>query len=123
MRTVDASGFVFGELDSLPGCSQIVVSHSVFSVSPVKGNGSGKKAHAERLAYMRSLGWDYALCTVNSENKAQLAILKRFQWKHLDSFTSDKTGHLVYLYGKALYTEDYIATRGTTLLMEAQENA
>jgi hypothetical protein len=116
MRTVDASGWVFGELDSLPGCSQIVVSHSVFSVSPFKNNGSGKKAHADRLAHMRQLGWDYALCTVDLENKAQMAIMKRFKWKKLDSFNSAKTGHIVGLFGKQLYEEDYIQTRGSTLL-------
>lgn len=116
MRTVDSSGFIFGELDSLPGCSQVVVSHAVFSVSPFKGNGSGKNAHAERLAYMRSLGWDYAICTVNMENTAQLSILKRFNWRQLDIFTSDKTKNRVGIFGKYLYEEDYIATRGTTLL-------
>lgn len=114
MRYVDSSGFVFGEVDSLPGCSQVAVSHSVFSVSKLPRAGS--KAHAERLAYLRSLGYDYVLCIVNSTNAKQLSILKRFQWKPLDTFTSDKTGHFVCLYGKALYTEDFIATRGSTLL-------
>jgi len=121
MRTVDSSGFIFGELDSLPGCSQIVVSHAVFSVSPFKGQGAGKKAHAERLAHMRSLGWDYALCTVNMENKAQLAILNRFNWKNLDTFHSDKTGNYVGVFGKKLIEEDMIFSRGKTLL-ETKEN-
>jgi len=118
MRTVDSTGFIFGELDSLPGCSQIVVSHAVFSVSPYKGQGSGKSAHAERLAYMRSLGWDYALCTVNMENKAQLAILNRFNWKQLDVFHSDKTGNDVGVFGKHLREEDMIYSRGETLMQD-----
>jgi hypothetical protein len=116
MRTVDASGFVFGELDSLPGCSQVVISHSVFSVSPFKGEGSGKRAHAERLGHMRQLGWDYALCTVNMNNAAQLAILTRFNWKKLDEFNSDKTKHIVGLFGKHLRDEDLMITRGSNLL-------
>lgn len=114
MRQVDASGFVFGEIDSLPGCSQIAVSHAVFSVSPHQG--AGKKAHAERLAFLRSIGYDYALCTVDQENHRQLAILERFKWKCLDCFKSSKTTHMVGVYGKQLRDEDYIATRGETLL-------
>ncbi len=114
MRIVNSTGRVFGELDSLPGCSQVVVSHAVFKTGILPGE--GKAAHAERLAQMRALGWDYALCTVNIENKAQLAIMKRFQWKRLDGFTSDKTGNAIDLYGKQLWHEDYLISRASTLL-------
>ena len=115
MRAVDATGFVFGELDSLPGCSQVVVSHAVYA-NPEAAPGAGKKAHAERLAYMRKLGWDYALCTVDSSNGKQVSIMKRFLWQCLDSFKSTKTGHIVSIYGRNLISEDSPNTNGSTLL-------
>lgn len=102
MRIVDSSGYVFGELSTLLGCSQIVVSHDVF-VSPAKRDqGLGNRAHIERLKYMRSLGYDYAICTVNMENKYQVKILETNDWDKLSEFYSTKTGHTVGLFGRKL---------------------
>lgn len=104
MRIVDSSGWVFGELDSLPGCSQVVVSHAVFNRGP-RGFGHGSKAHSERLKLMYKLGYDYALCTVRADNLPQNQIMKKFGWHRLTLFTSEKTKSLIYIYGKPLYTQ------------------
>jgi L-amino acid N-acyltransferase YncA len=93
---------VVGELDTLPGCTQVVVSHSVFVHKDQRGRGLGKEANANRLVEMRGLGYDYALCTVDKTNVAQLKILEGNGWTRLDSFKSSKTDHTVAIYGKEL---------------------
>ena len=102
MRTVDSTGFVFGEIDSLPGCSQIAVSHAVFCNPTARNCGFGNQAHKERLALMKKLGYDFAVCTVDLSNKYQISILEEHDWDLLAEFDSSKTGHEVGIYGKQL---------------------
>lgn len=94
---------VVGEIDTLPGCSQVGVSHSVFIPPDLRGKGLGKKANAIRLGYMQEhLCYDYALCTVDLNNARQVHILIENGWQKLDEFISSKTGHRVALYGRRL---------------------
>lgn len=97
-----ATGLAYGELTSLPGSSQIVVSHDVFIPPAMRGNGAGTLAHAARCQVMRDLGYDYALCTINGANTPQARILDKAGWRVLDAFQSTKTEHQVVIYGKVL---------------------
>lgn len=89
---------VIGEIDSLPGCSQIAVSHSVFNAGE-RGQGIGKFANKKRkdIAF-NQLGYDLMLCTVNVGNYAQLQVLRANGWYRLHIFKSRKTGHDVELW-------------------------
>lgn len=87
-----------GEIDDLPGCSQIAVSHSVFALK--KGAGQGRQANEQRLNIMAELGYDYTLCTSNLTNGPQRTILESNGWTLLASFTSSKTGNLVGVWGR-----------------------
>jgi predicted GNAT family acetyltransferase len=91
---------VVGEIDNLPGCSQVAVFHSAFVHPDHRGSGYGAKAHTNRLQYAKHCLYDYTLCTVCSKNAAQIKILEENGWKKLDSFLSTKTGNIVFLYGK-----------------------
>lgn len=91
---------VHGELTSLPGCSQVVVSHDVFAWP--RGGGNAKEANHARCAYAEYRGYNYTLCTVDLANSVQLHILHECGWRKLDEFKSTKTGHFVGLFGKAL---------------------
>ena len=94
---------MFGEIDSLPGCSQIGVSHSVFCPPEHRTKGAGTEANRRRLTLMKAdYGYDYALCTVDLSNHAQLRILAANGWTQLDSFLSSKTGHKVGIFGTQL---------------------
>lgn len=94
---------VVGEIDSLPGCTQVGVSHSVFLPEAKRGLGLGDHANKMRLDLMRDeLGYDYALCTVDVKNTAQLSVLNKNGWVRLSSFSSSKTGNTVAIYGKDL---------------------
>lgn len=91
---------VYGEIDSLPGCTQVAVSHAVFLPPKERGKGKGTAANAKRLIMMQEeLGYDYALCTVSADNHIQRELLQANHWMSLSSFYSRKTGHLVFIYG------------------------
>lgn len=94
---------VIGEITSLPGCSQVGVSHGVFAPKEIRHQGHGRSSNQKRTEYMKTeLGYDYALCTVSEGNNVQKKILQKNGWFKLDSFMSEKTDHLVHLYGKEL---------------------
>jgi GNAT superfamily N-acetyltransferase len=88
------------EIDNLPGCSQVAVSNQAFVKVGFRGKGVGTKLHQERLKVIEDLGYDYALCTVDLSNTAQISILTKAEWLQIDSFVSSKTGHRVGIFGK-----------------------
>lgn len=96
-------GYVFGEVDSLPGCSQIAVSHSVFTPKEFRGTGEGTRAgRIKDNNLFQFYGYDYALCTVASSNETEKRSLIQRGWKRLDNFMSRKTDHPVEIWGKSL---------------------
>lgn len=90
---------VVGEIDSLPGCSQIAVSHSVYLDIEARGQGFGSQANSKRceLAF-GELGYDMMLCTVDAANVRQKKILIKNGWECLTLFISRKTNHTVELW-------------------------
>ena len=93
---------VISEIDSLPGCSQICVFHSVFIPEQFRGMGFGKEAHYARLEEARLLGYQIALCTIVVGNVAQEKILLHFGWKAVKQFQSYKTKNDVQVWIKLL---------------------
>lgn len=92
----------FYELNTFPGCNQIVVSNHAFIEKGERGKGLGNEAHFQRLSKMRELGYDYALCTVVKDNEAQIHILEKNGWRKLDEFWNRETEHQVLIYGRLL---------------------
>ena len=90
------------ELNSFPGCSQIVVSNHAFIYQEKRGKGCGKKNHELRYERARFLGYDYIICTVRANNVPELKILENNNFKELDEFTNTNTGNLVKIFGKKI---------------------
>lgn len=89
-----------GEVDSLPGCSQIAVSHSVFVPRESRGKGLGRQANAMRQKLVfEELGYDMMICTVAQSNTDQRKILEKNGWICYTAFISRKTGYAVELWG------------------------
>lgn len=88
------------QLDDLPGCSQVCVSHSAFVLPHLQGKGHGTKDHEFRLIQMKELLYDVALATVNLNNKRQVHIMERNGWKLVHTFASSKTQNSVGIYIK-----------------------
>lgn len=95
------------QLTELPGCDQVVVSHGAFVPTHIRGKGIGDRAHKHRLSHIKELGFDYAVCTVDAANVAQIKILTKNGWHKLQEFVSSKTAHTVQLWGVTI-------TRGDT---------
>lgn len=93
---------VIGEIDNLPGCSQIAVFHSVFIPAVNRAKGLGAYAHKKRLELAADLVYDVSLCTVNLSNTAQLKILESNGWKKVHEFFSRKTNNNVGIFVKDL---------------------
>ena len=91
---------VIGEIDNLPGCSQVAVFHSVFAHKGIRGTGRGTTAHKKRIIEAAKLGYDVAICTADLNNTAQIAILDRAGWLCMHVFESSKTGHTVGIFVK-----------------------
>ena len=90
------------ELTSLPGCNQVCVSHGAYVFPDHRGKGIGLEEHKLALSEMKRQDYDYAICTMRDENKAQVTILNQAGWSCLSHFKSSYTGNLVSLWGKAL---------------------
>lgn len=103
MRYSDEDGGFF-ELNPFPGCNQIVVSNHSWIPPEKRGKGAGTSTHFKRLNLMRKLGYDYAICTVKSDNIPQIKILERAGWKRLDGFLNRETKNNVIIFGKGLQT-------------------
>ena len=90
---------VIGEIDTLPGCTQIAISHSVYLPTIHRGKGKGTLANSKRQRIIfDELGYDMMICTIDSSNTCQKQILRANGWKLLDKFVSSKTEHLVELW-------------------------
>jgi predicted GNAT superfamily acetyltransferase len=100
MRFANESGYC--ELNSFPGCSQIVVSNHAFIYPEKRGKGEGTINHKLRIERAKFMGFDYLLCTVKADNKAELSILYKNKFKYLDEFLNSETGNSVILFGKKL---------------------
>lgn len=94
---------VYGEIDTLPGCSQVAVSHAVYVPLGQRGQGKATEANKQRLAILKeSLGYDYVLCTVDAANEIERCVLRANGWSPLTVFKSSKTDHIVEVWGRQL---------------------
>ena len=93
---------VIGEIDNLPGCSQVAVFHSVFCPPLLRGQKLGDKAHQQRITQAKFYGYDCAICTVDLSNEPQLTILRNNGWTQVHEFESSKTQHNVGIFVRKL---------------------
>jgi L-amino acid N-acyltransferase YncA len=104
MRFANENGYC--ELNSFPGCNQIVVSNHAFIYKDKRGKGLGYLNHKLRLKRASFLGYDYLICTVKADNLPELAILKKSNFKELDEFLNTETGNIIKIFGKKLKIEN-----------------
>lgn len=100
MRYSNSVGFY--ELNSFPGCNQIVISNHAFIYSQFRGQGIGQEQHKERLNTASAAGYNYVMCTVKADNDVERHILRKHGWKFLDQFHNMESGSLVEIWGQAL---------------------
>lgn len=99
------------ELDPMPGCSRVGISHGLQIFDNFRGRGFGTWAMGERLKKAKELGYEVLIATVVEGNVAEERILEKFKWRRVTVFNNLKTGHTVNLWMKHLndpYETDWI---------------
>lgn len=94
------------QLDDLPGCSQVCVSHSAFILPDKRGGDLGNNYHRVRLIQIKEQKYDAVIATVDERNERQIKILTKFGWTKLRVFKSNKTGHDVGLWFRDVKQEE-----------------
>lgn len=97
-----ANGVATYEIDSLPGCSQVAVSHAMFIAPEFRGQHRSYEEGARRIQQLEALEYDYALATVDLTNRAQIKQLIKNGWTCLNVFNSSRTGNAIGIYGRHL---------------------
>lgn len=92
---------VIGEIDNLPGCSQVAVFHSVFTPQE-RNKGLEAHSHKLRIEEAQRLGYSMAICTINEDNKPQKTILISNNWQRVAGVVSPKTDNAVSIWVKHL---------------------
>ena len=90
------------ELNSFPGCNQIVVSNHSCIYDEYRGMGLGKRLADEKIEKAKSEGYDYMIAIVVSTNEPQLRIMEKNGWKLLDGFNNRESGNEVHIFGRRL---------------------
>jgi hypothetical protein len=93
------------EIESLPSQPQVAHCHGFFVRPEMRGRGQAHVLKSDQMSALRYLSYDYALCTVCSNNAAQKTVLARAGWAKLAEFTSGKTGEEVEIWGWEVSSE------------------
>lgn len=90
------------DLDPLPGCPEVGVSHAMCIFGKHRGKGYGARALEERCKLVKTLGFAMLICTVASGNKPQEKLLPRAGFRSVSFFDNERTGNRVVLWVKNL---------------------
>lgn len=99
-------------IDPLPGQPQIAHCHGLFVFPEYRSQGYGHAIKAAQARLLSELGFDFATCTVDSTNAAQLTVLKRAGWSFMSSFHNSRTNTTTQVWGfeiKSKRTEQEVA--------------
>lgn len=87
------------EISSLPGQSQVAVTHAFVVPFGQRGLGLGHKLKAQQNTLLKELHYDYALCTVSDANVAQKRVLEKAGWQRLTAFHNSRSDEVTAIYG------------------------
>lgn len=86
-------------IDPVPSQPQMAHCHGFFVKHDMRGRGHGLALKAQQMKILRNLGYDFATCTVDGSNAAQIAILQKSGWRLLAEFANSKSGGKTQLWG------------------------
>lgn len=95
------------EVSPTPGQPQLAHCHGFFIVPSGRGKGLGTSQKEAQMKVLTDELFDYATCTVDSNNTAQKRVLAKTGWKLLDTFDNSRTGGKTELWGWDVGGDDY----------------
>ncbi len=87
-------------LAGFPGCCGILVSTGAYVIHELQGLGLGNYFHKERLKLAKDMGYSCIMCTTIFQNKAEIAILEKNNWKKVHEFENSRTKNIVQIWVK-----------------------
>jgi GNAT superfamily N-acetyltransferase len=90
--------FIRFSLSMMPGCCAYCVSHDTIISQEYRNKGYGKKLQAVKKEIAKLLGFTAMICTVTSDNAAEIYILETHGWIKTNTIKNKRTGHVVYTY-------------------------
>lgn len=93
-------------LNSFPGCGAITLISNAEVYDPFRGKKLGTFLHYLRLRELLLAGTPLVMCTVNTANTREVAVLHRFGWDCGQGFVNCITGNSVAVYTRKLWSSD-----------------
>lgn len=90
------------EITSVPGQGQLAHCHGLFIKPEKRGQGFAHKLKRDQMGMLQYLGYDYAQCTVDASNAAQIKVLEQAGWELLTEFHNSRTGGRTQIWGKEI---------------------
>ena len=87
------------EISSLPGQSQVAVTHGFVVPEGMRGQGNAHRLKEQQQRDLASQHYDFALCTVASGNTAQKRVLAKRGWKCMAMFRNRRSCETTELWG------------------------
>ena len=92
-------------IEPTPSQPQVAHCHGFFVPHDKRGRGYAHALKQKQMAELSLLGYDYATCTIDRKNKAQMCVLLRAGWAWLSEFNNTKTGGITQIWGCAIIKE------------------
>lgn len=89
-------------IEPTPAQPQVAHCYGFFVFHHLRGKGLAHDLKQKQMIVLRGLGYDYATCTVDSNNQAQMRVLLWAGWDLLAEFKNSKTGGVTELWGCAI---------------------
>lgn len=86
-------------IDPMPGQPQIALCTGFFVKEEFRGKGHGHLLKRSQMCQLVIDHYDYAMCTVDSLNSRQKAVLREAGWQYPHMFDNNKTGTQTEVWG------------------------
>lgn len=89
-------------IEPAPSQPQLAHCHGFFVRHDQRRKGYGHGLKGMQRTVLKQLGYDFAICTVDGKNQAQITILDQAGWAMLAEFDNSKTGGTTQIWGCAV---------------------
>lgn len=89
-------------IEPAPSQPQLAHCHGFYVDHDKRRQGLGSVLKAQQMRTLSQLGYDFAICTVDGQNQAQITILQQAGWNVLAEFDNRKTGGITQVWGCAV---------------------
>lgn len=86
-------------VDQMPAQPQLALCHGFFVPTRQRGRGFAHMLKHQQMNMLRAENFDFAICTMDSSNAAQQAVLSKAGWQRLAEFDNSRTGGKTQVWG------------------------